>query len=776
MLEFFRKYQSYIFIVVTFVIIISFSFFGTYSSIVSNPVRDQVVFTAVDGENISRHELDEMVMFISTDNYDKQFFGGSWGPNFLNDGVIRKDLIATGIANLLAEQYLGDLKPDLDNRLLKEKAYRLYQHPQANFIGPQSVWAVYAPKINENLKALQNLKDAATEKGMDTRIKLFTAEMNFPPNYLRYMLTSQEKQSKFISHDPSLDRMDLSLFGYHTVEDWFGPRFVRLSAQFIINSAKIAEQKGYKVSKEEALADLIRNSQISYNQNINNPNIGVVNSNEYYNEQFRLLGMDQNQAVKVWQQVLLFRRLFQDVGTSVFEGSLVDQQLNQYAEEVIDGEVYSLPKEMQLSDLASLQKFEIYLNQISKRSDEDVKNLKLPTTFLSITTLSKRNPEFVQKRYLVRVSEANKKNLISKASLKDTWNFEVDHWDQLVAKFPELGIKKAVTNEERFKILDDLDEVTRSRVDLFARNEIVESHPEWLNEALQKVRERTVVISLSKKGNNSFFEGLSNGEELMNLLENQEKDTALRFTADNQHHYLITVLEKSPNEEILTFPEADRAGILDLMLDGKLKAYYQKNKEAKNWKSYDEVKDLVAEEYSADALNTIAKQAGKEKVTPREAATLRFYGMVKENLELLKKNQATSINFISLKNEDKSDKSTQLPVISTPAEQWKMHKEQVALSRKDDLKNNDLFKLQPNSWTDIITAPNGEVSFFYVKEKKAATVEPSTKMISAQSLLSNAAEKNYMKKVIAKIKDDHAISLDYLNQPIETMVPHSVQD
>ena len=102
MLEFFRKYQSIIYIFVTVVIVISFSFFGTYSTIVSNPVRDQVVFTAIDGTAVKRSDLDEMVIFISTDSQDKLLFGGAWGPNFLNDGVIRKDVLTTGMGEVLA--------------------------------------------------------------------------------------------------------------------------------------------------------------------------------------------------------------------------------------------------------------------------------------------------------------------------------------------------------------------------------------------------------------------------------------------------------------------------------------------------------------------------------------------------------------------------------------------------------------------------------------------------------------------------------------------------
>lgn len=63
MLQFFRKYQTYFFAVITVVIIISFSFFGTYNTLPANAIHEQVTFTAVDGSEIKRMELDEMILF-----------------------------------------------------------------------------------------------------------------------------------------------------------------------------------------------------------------------------------------------------------------------------------------------------------------------------------------------------------------------------------------------------------------------------------------------------------------------------------------------------------------------------------------------------------------------------------------------------------------------------------------------------------------------------------------------------------------------------------------
>ncbi len=749
---------------------ISFSFFGTYNSIVSNPVRDQVVFTAVDGENIRRSDLDEMVMFISTDNHDKQLFGGAWGPNFLNDGVIRKNLLETGLANVLAASYLADLKPDLESRLQKEKAYVPYAHPQAKFISQEFVWSIYAPELSENFKALRNLPNSHSETAFETRSKLFLNEMAFPSYYQHSVLNSQEKQFKSLPHDERLDHSDLSLFGYHTIEDWFGPRFIRLSAQFLINAAKIAEQKGYKVTKEEALADLLRNSQISYGQNINNPKIGVVNSNEYYNEQLRILGMDQNQAIKIWSQVLLFRKMFHDVGNAVFVDPLIYQNFSEFANESIEGDFYNLPKELQFADYSTLQKFESYLDAVTKRSLEEAKSLKLPEKFLTAQEVSRRNPELVQKRYFVKLKEANKNQLGSKVSLKETWNFEANNWDLLKEKFPELGIKKADTREERLAVLDSLDNQTRSRIDFFARKEIVETHPEWLVQALDKSRERTLPIGISKAGNNVIFEGLQNGEDLIKELDKTDISSTVRFSANGQNYYLITVLDKPANEKILTFKEANQAGILDALVDKKLNAHYQKHKEEKNWKSFEDSKISVADDYYGDLLKAIATASDEnEKATGNLLAPFRFFSYMKESENLLKKDPASAEKIIAKTEETEENKLASSKPLN---DQWKLQKNSRKLSRGQDLNLSELFNLKPNSWTDVLKAPNGDISFFNMKDLSqmdAAAIYEKVKI--TQNLLSDEAQKHFMKKVVGEIKNDHAISLDYLNQSIETMDP-----
>ena len=545
---------------------------------------------------------------------------------------MRKDFLETGLGVQLAMAYAPDLQSDLATRLEKEKHYSLYTNPQARFIGVESAWNSFAPGMSGYFHALRAAQGPLSREALQARILLFLAERQMPPTFLRQILRYQEKQQSWVTPDPKLDYTDLSLFGYHTAEDWLGPRFMRLVAEFIMNAAAIAEQKGYEVSKADALADLMRNSELSYQQNVRNPQIGVKSSHEYFNEQLRRLGLDKNAAAKQWRQVMLFRRLFQDMGSSVFVDPQTFNKLDAYATESVDGELFRLSKEFRFGSYRALQKFEAYLDAVSKRSDDDKAKLTLPAAFLSAAEVSKKNPELVEKRYLLEIAKADKKALQGNVGMKETWDWEVSDkgWEQLKKKFPELGVAKAKTRDERFGVLDDLDDKTRLSVDSFARAALVDEHAEWLDKALQEAVSKRETVGLHAKGGNRAFAGLDNGEELIKLLDaaplasedaaarsaaaKEAADKLSHFSADEETYYRIGVIDRAPQAEVLSFAEADKQGELDKLLDSKLEAYYLKIREAspkefqradKSWKPLAEVKDVVADRYFEKVLKGI---------------------------------------------------------------------------------------------------------------------------------------------------------------------------
>ena len=785
MLHFFRKFQQYIFIVITIVIIISFSFFGTYSGMQSSTYEDPIAFVAVDGTKVKKSELEQFVQFIGSDAEEKRNFGAVWGPNFLNDGVIKANFLENGTLILLANAFSNDVSEELQTRLAKEKQFALYSHPQAKFISTEGIWKYFVPGMNQSYLNLKSSKDALTPEALDSRIKLFLGERQFPTPILRQMLLMQEKQYNWIEHDQNLNYNDLSLFGYHKAEDWFGPRLIRLAAEFIINSAIIAEERGYKITKEEAFADLARNASISFKQNQKSPQMDAKDVSQYMSEQFRRMGLDKTTAVKIWQQVLLFRRLINEMGNSVFVDPYTFTQYNSYAFEGSNGTLYQLPEEFRLGDSKSLNNFEVYLQSISSRGDSEKERMNLPVVFKSSSEIEKSTPELLQKRYLVEVSEISKKDLGSKVSLKEMWKWETQdkNWIELETKFPELGLAKATTSEERFNVLDKLDSATRSRIDNFARSAIVENHPEWIEQALNQATPKIITVTIPLKGGDVFIKGNKDRKALITLLDQaasgkSEENPINNYTEDHSNFYRISVLDKSNDTEIMTFAEASKSGVLQPLADSQMKNYYEKIKskypklyqnDDKTWKNYDDVADSVIGKYydnfvkemGDDYVSAVIPKEDNKNLTMSRAASLRFIKHASDT------KSEYSENVPEGNVEEQENKVNKLTPRKPLEDQWKFIARPFEIkksSRNSTVDKAEALALEKGEWSKITAPANGDISFFHVTEKLKSPEDATliNQVNAMQRILGSEAQKNLSLQLISIMQSKGALSLDYL--------------
>jgi GcvH upstream region-like protein len=788
MLKLLHKYQRYIYLLITIVIVISFSFFGTYSTIAGSQIRDQIAFTTVDGTKVPRSELDEFALFIGTDQYDKLLYGGAWGPNFLNDGIIKSDFLQTGLAEILVAAYPSVLKEDLENKLEREQKYKPYVNPWFKFLSAENIWATFAPGIMTNLTVLRNGTDPVSPELFGARVNLYLAERRFPAPALSQVLRYQEKQYGWIKPDETLTRSDLSLFGYHSLDDWFGPHFTRLVAEFIINAAAIAEQKGYQVSKAEAIADLYHNAANSFKELANQPNLGLTTVSDYYAEQLRRMGMDQTMAAKIWRKVLLFRRAFQDIGNAVFLDQLPFQKLNDYASKTVEGDLYRLPPEFRFGDYRTLQKFETYLDAISKRPQDEKGLLELPKKFYTPEEVSKKYPELVQKRYVLEVAGIDKKSLQAKVSLKDMWNWEVEntHWEALKKQFPDLGVQKGDTSDERLKALDSLDAITRSKVDQFAREKIVDEHPEWIKEALKEAPSEKMVEGIRLKGGLTNLPGIDKPEVLIALLDKasigEQSDALKEYTQNKENFYRINVLEKPAGLQILSFFDANSDGTLDKLLDRQLETYYIQNrqqnptvfqKEDKTWKSFEEAKTEVANLYFAKLLAAIAKDYAatpgveqRPNYTGDISASIRFFALMRQTQDHLKKNPKDVAGWVQEQNpNDEDEKSLKSADLAAQWKPLKATKEVERSAHEDWLNKDELFALKPNSWSSLKTPPNGDIVFFFVDKFGQVTEKGSEwdLTVKAYDQLAADAQRLFMGEILPIIQEKGAISFSYLN-------------
>ena len=259
----------------------------------------------------------------------------------------------------------------------------------------------------------------------------------------------------------------------------------------------------------------------------------------------------------------------------------------------------------------------------------------------------------------------------------------------------------------------------------------------------------------------------------------------IKVPAEN-YVYLITVIDRSPQLELATFQEAKGSGALSELLTQTLEPFYTEvrgqhedlfKKDGGGWKPFADVKREVTElwlDQRLKEIKTAADQNLKEKspttLIPDLAASLRFAawaGKVKSS-----PNKEVFLADKSLSEVD----SNKLPPKAAWIEQFKWDKEDKSITRavRDEVYEKEkLFALKAGETSPLLTPPNGDLSFIYVKERK---VQPDPNLLANQTvgirnLIGAEAERSYMKRVLADIKSKGAISFDFLQVEPEMINP-----
>ncbi len=545
MLQFFRKHQKYFFLFTTVIIVLSFAFFGTYQAVApmfQKNCDDETAFVSLGNKKIKRSYLNQMSAFLSREEWMQtpQIFD----VNFYNDGVISKEFLEGGILDSMLLFSGPQFAEALEERRGREQNFTPYRHPYLPVVSAEMVWSLFAPSIPEQLAALQ----ASDSVDFKKRVDLFLSEKQFPPFFLTQMLQQQERENPRFPPDPRLTKDVVTLFGYHDLGDWFGKRFLDCASEIIINTAALARSKGYRVTREEALTELLYKSQKTYDMLNSYVKLPMEDGGGFFSRYLRTHGMDEATLVQIWSDILLFRRMLEEVGSVALVDQLPIEQFYGYAGEKVAIELYQMVPELRFQTAAELGYFENYLALVAGPKKDP---LDVPSDFAPFEEIKQRAPELIGKRYHFYVGSISTEALQAKVSVKETWAWERDpsHKSELEKAFPQL------TNSS----LDDIDSRARQKIDAFARAQIVADHPEWIDEALANVSMKEKEIFLTQKTEEPL-PGISDSLRLVQLFDSE--DEVAKYTQDERHYYRFIIDERSEAEEILTFKAAQKMGLL----------------------------------------------------------------------------------------------------------------------------------------------------------------------------------------------------------------------
>lgn len=742
MLSFFRKYQRVVFMFTAVIVIVTFVFFGVFErQPIQEHVRDETpIGQLIDGKKLKKSDLQILSSFLSssvlTGTFERHFV------NPFNDGVITNEFLKTQIAHLLVKTYFEKLLPDLEDRFKKIKNYTPYQHPEAPFLSAKLLWDNYKPRINQNIEKIKQ-KEKVDEEFFTLLVQLYLDQLEFPSEYLRRILSYHQSQYSWIRPDTRLEQDDFALFGFGSLKDWFGETFIEVVSQFVLNTAVLAEQKGYYVSMDEAKEELMLNFSKVQQQN-----------NLPYKTTLSYLGLKEKEAIVTWQKVLLFRRYFNDLASSVLVDLLPFQTFSEFASQKATIDLYQMQKELVFNTFADLLKFQLYIEGVSDLKKD---SLDLPEKNKDIEKIA---ADFVKKTYRVSFSKIDEELLSRKVTIKEmqNWQLQDNNWKLLEKSFTYLKKNSATDSEKRFEALQILDMRQRLEVDSFSRKEIVKSNPQWIEQELAKLEKKETDLDIYS--NQSTPIDVKDTQKFETFLQTLTLNQDTIYSEDQKTHYQIKLLEKQGVKKILTYKEAIAKGILDQILDNYLEKKYPEVRvtapsvfkdDKGNFKPLDEVKDLVGVYAFSSLLKEIDSDYKKVHKTigwtPGTGTTHfynshRFYKYLRTALGDISKNPKES-NYLY----DGSGSSFK--------DQWKLVKEEKTIEKSSDYSIKDQIFLT-EKFSAIVPLEN-QLCFFEVKEKKIDKEAALKQKEQAQNELKLSAIKELAENLITQIKEKEAM-------------------
>ncbi len=584
----FRKHQRAFLLVTASLTISSFLFFGVSNSLQSSQDPDPVIGKAIDGSAILRSDVMTMVHFFQ-------------GDPLLNDRFIAQDLLETGMGTMIVERYQDEILQELQFSLSRARNFTPYVHPEVKELSQEAVWREFHPELFNNYQKIQST-DYSCEKSFDLLSKLYLQQERFSPELVRQIIGFGQKRSSQTAQDPYLQQRDFHLFGFHTLEEWFGHRFLELTAELLINASIVAESKGYNVSYEEALADLV--FRLKEAQEISYKESGALLSTLAQRS-----GLGEKRTIKMWQKVMLFRRLFQEVGNTIFIDSLTTASFSSYAHQSVQLELYRMAPDVKLTSFRDLLKFQVYLEAVSGKQ---ISNAELPTLSLSPLLVEKEAPELVYRTVVADTASVTTDEVAHAFSLEEIWGWELDEVGYALVQKESAALPSTLTRAERFAALESLDNAERREVDARACAIMMERHPERLFKALQAKTGHSKRLLISSSGNAPVFDSVST-PFFLKLLQNRE---ALKFfTEDGKTYYRMEIKEEGHPKEIFSFRDAEKNGALDLLLDRVLESAYPSVrkqdpapfKTEAGYRPYEEVRDEIGARLYSKLLRNLGK-------------------------------------------------------------------------------------------------------------------------------------------------------------------------
>lgn len=602
MFHFLRRYQRAIFFIVTAIIILSFTFFGTYSAMVSTKGEDPFVFTTLSGRKIRRSESQAYLAFLSNGSTG----GSSSVHNFFNDGFLERDILSTCVGQAIMHQWKDRFAPYLGKKKIQESQFSLYHHPKAPFLGTEYVWTYFIPELKDRFIAYQKESSKESEEIFKKKAALFVLEKQFPGTFVKQLLLLQQQQAAdWLEPDATIQERDFSLFGYTSASDWFGEEYMQKVVCTLLDGAEMAQKEGMSVSDEEVMNSLYRNVQ----SNVRHfSDLQEKPFDEVVQLSLRSLGLDLTTVQKIWRDVLLFRQSFTSLPNHMAMSAFPFR--TRYEENALYRKIekYSLQPCLRVNSLEDMAELYVWQKACLMESNEK----PFLGAYKPAEEVMKAWPEFVEKRYTISYRMIGPEQWEPLLRLKDLWHWqgEEKNFLKLAEKFPRLLEERREDPESRIQAIEQLPSSMRAEVDIFSKKQLLLEHPDWIEAEMKAQEMKTKTLFMHPEGEAKEWIGITNMHALHDLLQQAplgDKSEALsRYTQDGLHFYEMVVADRSSQWELAPLVQLREEGTLTRVLNKLLEAQYPALRkqnprpfldEKGEWKPFQEVRLALIEAY-----------------------------------------------------------------------------------------------------------------------------------------------------------------------------------
>ncbi len=623
MLKFLRKQQRAILFVTGVALVGTFFASGAMGSRNEKSPEDPVAFDLAGGRAIKRSQLKLMAYLLSAGDGTTRDSYGSALIGSVNGNFVYKELFESGLIEKIANKALPTISENMGQQIEKMAAFKGYTHPQADFLSSRVLWERVIPE-SAPLRAKIASAAPIDQQFFKEILTVYKKQQAINPAFMRQLMLYQQSQVQGISRDPAIEQSDLSVFGAHTLHDWFGSAFLESLSKVVMQGAHEAKKSGYKVSRDEVWGDLIQNMRDSLQRERGGQAVSATEAAETLVERLEMLQLPRKEAIDLWEHALLFKRFFGDVSAVCLDDSSAMRSFALFAGGAGVIDEYRLPELLQPTSFSKLMELEIYFESLygQKRA-----LLELPRVPLPLSKI--KTPELLKRSFEVVLKEIDLRQVERQITLKQMWEWQLDpaHFAALAERFPLLAGAEAKTRSARDQLLDEVPPYMRAEIDNFTREQMVLTHPEWVSQQFGLAEERK--LSCSMRNGKVFFpvEGGDPGEELLTeMVQNRKVGERAEFKGRDGKLFSLQITSIDECEMALSLEEALAAGVLEEMVDEKLEKSYPairaragaKFKDSEGeWKPLDEVRDEVGElcfkEVTGLILADYLAQGGKKE-------------------------------------------------------------------------------------------------------------------------------------------------------------------